>query len=182
MQQEPTTRAGDQIPVYDRSTSAARWRDRLLAGVVCLVVGAGGGFAVGRTTAPSGPKTLAEALRQAQQGKLPRGNLPAFGGGAFRSGNGQNGQAGQGARAGGRGGPSLQGDITAVNGGVLTVSTAAGSLKVQLSGSTRVLEAVPGKQRDLGVGDAVAVRFDPAASNAGAGTVVASSITKEPAQ
>jgi hypothetical protein len=179
VQHEP--QAGDQVPVYERSSSASRWRDWLLAGVVCLVVGAGGGFALGRTTAPSGPKTLAEAVQQAQQGKLPRGNL-AGGGGAFRPGNGQNGQGGQGGRLGARGGPSLQGDVTAVNGGVLTVSTGAGSLKVQLDGSTRILEAVPGKRGDLGVGDTVAVRFDPTASNVGSGTVLASSITKEPAQ
>jgi hypothetical protein len=188
VQHEPTTQTGDQVPVYDRFTSAKRWRDWLLAGVICLVVGAGAGFAVGRTTAPSGPKTLAEALQQAQQGKLPRGNIQGFAGGAFRPGqggqNGQNGQAqgGQGSRFGGRGGPSLQGDITAVNGGVLTVSTGAGNLKVQLNGSTRILKAVSGKQGDLGVGDTVAVRFDPTASNVGSGTVVASSVTKEPAQ
>jgi hypothetical protein len=186
VQHEPITPTGDQVPVYDRSDSGTRWRDRLLAGAVCLVVGLGGGFAVGRGTAPSGPKTLAEAFQQAQQGKLPRGNLqgPAGGFGQGQNGGqgGNGGQNGQGGAFGGRGGPSLQGDITAINGGVLTVSTGAGELKVQLNGSTQIRKAVSAKQGDLGVGDTIAVRFNPTASNGSAGTVVASSITLEPAQ
>jgi len=185
VQHEPITPTGDQVPVYDRSTSGSRWRDRLLAGAVCLVVGLGGGFALGRGTAPSGPKTLAEAFHQSQQGKLPQGNLQGLAGG-FRQGqggqNGQNGQGGQGGAFGGRGGPSLQGDITAINGGVFTVSTGAGELKVQLNGSTQIRKAVSAKQGDLGVGDTIAVRFNPTSSNGSAGTVVASSITLEPAQ
>ncbi|HEX6676270.1 MAG TPA: hypothetical protein VF486_14735 [Actinomycetes bacterium] len=184
MQHEPTTSTGDQVPVYDRSDSGTRWRDRLLAGAVCLVVGLGGGFAIGRGTAPSGPKTLAEAFQQAQQGKLPRGNLQGPGGGFPQGGgqNGQNGQNGQAGGFGGRGGPTLQGDITAINGGVLTVTTGAGELKVQLNGSTQIRKAVSANQGDLGVGDTIAVRFNPTGSNSSAGTVVASSITLEPAQ
>jgi hypothetical protein len=183
VQHEPITPTSEQVPVYDRSDSGTRWRDRLLAGALCLVVGLGGGFALGRGTAPKGPKTLAEAVQQAQRGKLPRGNLQGLAGG-FRQGQGggQNGQGGQGGGFGGRGGPTLQGDITAVNAGVLTVSTPAGELKVQLNGSTQIRKAVSAKQGDLGVGDTVAVRFNPASSSAAAGTVVASSITLEPAQ
>ncbi len=184
MQHESTTPVGDQVPVYDRSPSGSRWRDRLLAGAVCLVVGLGGGFALGRATAPSGPKTLAEAFQQAQQGKLPRGNVQGLAGGFRQGQGGQPGQAqgGQGGPLGGRGGPSLQGDITAISGDVLTLTTGAGELKVQLGDSTQIRKAVSAKQGDLGVGDTVAVRLDPAASNGGNGTVVASSITKEPAQ
>jgi hypothetical protein len=59
-----------------------------------LVVGAvaaallllGGGFAVGRTTAPStpsGPASLMDALRMAQQGTLPCGSPPRDGLGVF---------------------------------------------------------------------------------------------------
>jgi hypothetical protein len=76
----------------------------------------------------------------------------------------------------------VQGDITSVDGEVLTVSTQAGELKVQLSGSTEILKAVAGKPSDLAVGDRVSVRLDPAASNGGTGTVTASSVTEEPAQ
>jgi hypothetical protein len=192
VQHEPMTPTGEQVPVYDRSDSGTRWRDRLLAGAVCLVVGLGGGFAVGRGTAPSGPKTLAEAFQQAQQGKLPRGNLQGPAGGFGQGGNGgQNGQGGQGGNGGqngqgggfgGQGGPTVQGDITAVNGGVLTVTTGAGELKVQLNGSTQIRKAVSAKQGDLSVGDTIAVRFNPTASSGAGGTVVASSITLEPAQ
>src|SRR6266508_1513515 len=166
MQSEPTPPgfdqpAGDQVPVYDRGEPRHGWRDRIVAGALCLVVGAGAGFAVGRTTASSGPATLAEALQQAQQGRLPTGNLQ-----------------GQGGRTPGGG---VQGDITAISGDVITISTPAGDLKVKLGGETTILKAVSAAKGDLAVGDTVSVRIDPSASG-GNGTATASSITKEPAQ
>jgi hypothetical protein len=182
--QQPTFPAGEQqVPVYDRGPGdrGPRWRDWLAAGLVCLVLGAAGGFALGRSTAPSGPKTLAEALQLAQQGKLPRGNLQ--GGPGFFRGNGQAGGNGQ-SNAQGRVGPragGLQGQITAVSGDTLTVSTPAGELKVQLTGSTAIRKAVSVKRTDLAVGDTVAVGLDLTAGG-GNGTVTASSITEEPAQ
>jgi hypothetical protein len=185
VQPEPATSAGDQVPVYDRSAPGSRWRDRLVAGAACLVLGAGLGFAGGRATAPSGPASLAEAVQLAQQGKLPRGNLQGFGGG-FQPGQGgqsQNGQQ-QGGKAGGPGGarvPAVQGDITAISGGVVTLSTGAGELKLRLTGATEIRRAVAAEQGDLGVGDRVSVQLDPAASNGQDGTVAASSITEEPA-
>jgi hypothetical protein len=186
VQPESATPVGDQVPVYDRSTSGSRWRDRLVAGAVCLVVGAGIGFAGGRITAPTGPKTLAEAVQQAQQGKLPRGNLQGFGA-RFQPAQGGQGQNGQ--QPGGPGGtdvrpgrPAVQGDITAISGGVVTLSTVAGELKLRLTDSTEIRRAVAAKQTDLGVGDTVSVQLDPAASSGQDGTVAASSITEEPAQ
>lgn len=181
MQPESATPVGDQIPVYDRSGTGSRWRDRLVAGAVCLVIGAGIGFAGGRVTAPSGPETLAEAVRLAQEGKLPRGSLQGFGG-RFQPGQGQNGpsQGGPGGAPGGR--PAVQGDITAIGGGVVTLSTVAGELKVRLTDATEIRRAVAAKQTDLGVGDTVAVQLDPAASNGQDGTVAASTITEEPEQ
>lgn len=177
MQRNPIDPADTEVPVYDRGTGRSPWRDRLIAGVLCLVVGAAGGFTLGRTTA-SGPSTLAEALQLAQEGKLPQGDLQGrFGGGQGFPGGGQNpGGGGQG------GGPSVQGEITTVSGDVLTVSTQAGELKVQLTGSTEIRRAVAGKASDLAVGDTVSVRIDPGASNSSDGTVSASSVTKEPAQ
>jgi hypothetical protein len=188
VQQNPTTPDATGVPVYDRGGGRSPWRDRLVAGVLCLVVGAAGGFLVGRATAQSGPATLAEAFQLAQEGKLPRGNLQGPGGGqGFGGGGGQGfpgaGQGGQG--QGGRGpagGPSVRGDITSVDGDVLTVSTQAGELKVQLSGSTEILKAVTGKASDLAVGDSVSVRIDTSASNSGNGTVSAASVTEEPAR
>jgi hypothetical protein len=165
-----------EVPVYDRGTDRSPWRDRLVAGVLCLVVGAAGGFALGRATA-SGPSTLAEAIQLAQEGKLPQGDLQGrLGGQRFPGGQNQGGQPGQG------GGPSVQGEITTVSGEMLTVSTGAGELKVQLTGSTEIRRAVAGKAGDLAVGDTVSVRIDPGASNSSDGTVSASSITEEPAQ
>jgi hypothetical protein len=183
--QEPTFPGREQAPVYPRGPDEgrSRWRDWLVAGLVCLVIGAAGGFALGRTTAPSGPKTLAEAVRLAQQGKLPRGTLggPGFFAGGSGQGNGQ-GAGGQGQRPGGRGfGGGLQGQITAVNGDLLTVSTRAGSLQVRLTGSTAVRKAVAGKRSDLAVGDTVAIGLD-LTSGGGTGTVTARSVTEEPAQ
>jgi hypothetical protein len=191
MQSEPTPPAsippaGEQIPVYDRSGSGTGWRGRILAGAACVLIGAGAGFALGRVTAPTGgPKTLAEAFQQAQQGKLPTGNLqgqpgqPGQGGpfgGQGNQGNQQGGNRGPGAGAG------VQGDITAVSGQVLSISTPAGDLKVKLGGSTTIQKAVAAAKGDLAVGDTVSVRLDPSVSNGGDGTVTASSITKEPAQ
>jgi hypothetical protein len=179
MQSEPTPPgfdqpAGDQVPVYDRGEPRHGWRDRIAAGALCLVVGAGAGFAVGRTTASSGRATLAEALQQAQQGRLPTGNLQ----GQRGQGGLFGGQNGQGYRTPGGG---VQGDITAISGDVITISTPAGDLKVKLGGETTILKAVSAAKGDLAVGDTVSVRIDPSASG-GNGTATASSITKEPAQ
>jgi len=182
VQQNPTSPDATGVPVYDRGGGRSPWRDRLVAGVLCLVVGAAGGFFLGRATASSGPATLAEAFQLAQEGKLPRGNLQGPGGGQGFPGGGQGGQTQGGQAQGPAGGPSVQGDITARSGNVLTVSTRAGELKVQLTGSTEVLKAVAGKAADLAVGDSVSVRLDMTASNGGTGTVTAATVTKEPAQ
>lgn len=181
MQHDQTTPAGTQVPVYDRGSGRSPWRDRLVAGALCLVIGAAGGFALGRTTA-SGPATLAEAFQLAQEGKLPRGNLQGPGGGQGFPGGGQNGTGQRRGGQGPAGGPSVQGEITGVSGDVLTVSTQAGELKVRLTGATAIRRAVTGKAGDLASGDTVSVRLDPAASNSGDGTVTASSVTEEPAQ
>jgi hypothetical protein len=187
LQQNPMNPADTNVPVYDRGTGRSPWRDRLVAGLLCLVVGGAGGFALGRATASFGPATLAEAFQMAQEGKLPLGNQQqgpgggqGFPGGQAPGGQGQNGQN-QGGQGPG-GGPSVQGDITSTDGDVLTISTQAGELKVQLSGSTEIRRAVTGKASDLAVGDTVSVRLDPAASNSSNGAVTASSITEEPTQ
>ena len=183
MQQNPMDPADTKVPVYDRGTGRSPWRDRLVAGVLCLVVGGVGGFALGRATASSGPATLAEAFQMAQEGELPQGDMQGPGGGqGFPGGQGGQRPGGQDPGGqGGAGGPSVQGDITSTDGDVLTISTQAGELKVQLSGSTEIRRAVAGKVSDLAVGDTVSVRLDPAASSGG-GTVTASSVTEEPAQ
>jgi hypothetical protein len=184
LQQNPMDPADTNVPVYDRGTGRSPWRDRLVAGVLCLVVGGVGGFALGRATASSGPATLAEAFQMAQEGELPQGDMQGPGDGqGFPGGQGGQRPGGQGPGGqGGAGGPSVQGDITSTDGDVLTISTQAGELKVQLSGSTEIRRAVTGKASDLAVGDTVSVRLDPAASNSSNGTVTASSITEEPAQ
>jgi hypothetical protein len=177
MPQNPINPADTEVPVYDRRNGQSPWRDRLVAGALCLVLGGVGGFALGRATGSSGPATLAEAFQLAQEGKLPRGDLQGRGGGQGFPG----GQA-PGGGQGGAGRPSVQGDITSVDGDVLTVTTQAGELKIQLTGSTEIRRAVAGKASDLAAGDTISVQLDPAASNSGNGTVTASSVTEEPAQ
>ncbi|HYY82190.1 MAG TPA: hypothetical protein VFD04_23845 [Actinomycetes bacterium] len=189
--QEPSHPTEEQVPVYERGPDGGRprWREWLAAGLVCLVIGAAGGFGVGRATAQSGPKTLAEAIQLAQQGKLPRGNLGngRFFGGAPGASNGQgtsNGQgSGQGAGNGSRNGaPGFQGQITDVNGDVLTISTPAGNLQVRLTSSTAIRKAVAGKKSDLAVGDTVAIGLDLTGGGNTNGTVTARTVTEEPAQ
>jgi hypothetical protein len=183
MAQESVNPAGVEVPVYDRRPGRSRWRDRLVVGALCLVIGAVGGFVLGRVTASTGPATLAEAFQLAREGKLPQGNLQQGPGGqGFPGGQAPGGQAPGGQGQGTGGGPSVQGDITSISGDVLTVTTRAGELKIQLTGSTEVRRAVAGKASDLAAGDTVSVRLDPAASNSSNGTVTASSITEEPAQ
>jgi hypothetical protein len=177
MQPQPESPAG-QVPVYDHGAPSSPWRDRLLAGVLCLVLGAAAGFALGRATAPSGPATLAEAFQLAQEGKLPQGDIQAVRGRGVPGG--QNGQA-QGAAPGRGGSPSVEGEITAVDGDVVTVSTRAGELKVKLTSSTTIGKVVAGNRSDLAAGDSVSVRLDPSASSGGDGTVTATSVTEEPA-
>ena len=46
----------------------------LLIGLLVLVLGLGGGFAIGRATADSGPSSLADAVHQSANGDLPLGN------------------------------------------------------------------------------------------------------------
>jgi hypothetical protein len=183
--QEPSHPTEAQVPVYERGPDGGRprWREWLAAGLVCLVIGAAGGFGVGRATAQSGPKTLADAIQLAQQGKLPRGNLGngRFFGGAPGAGNGANN--GQGTGNGSRNGaPGFQGQITDVNGDVLTISTAAGNLQVRLTSSTAIRKAVAGKKSDLAVGDTVAIGLDLTSGGNSNGTVTARTITEEPAQ
>ncbi len=182
------------VPVYDRVETRTNVRAVLLAAVLALVVGAVGGFFVGRMSAKKGPTTLAQAIQMAASGQLPRGNVGAggagrglFGGGAGGpNGTGQaNGQNGQGGGNGGRGG--FQGNITAVDGNTLTVQTAAGAIKVVIAGNTSILKTASGSRSDLTVGKAVQIRLDVNASNGGgngntAGAVTASSIVAEPTQ
>ncbi len=52
----------------------------MLASVVAGLLLLGAGFGLGRLTAPSGPASLIDAVRMAQQGTLPCGSVPQGGG------------------------------------------------------------------------------------------------------
>jgi hypothetical protein len=183
----------DDVPVYDRGTAGGGRRPVVLAAVVALLVGLGGGFLAGRQTAPKGPATLADAVRLAGQGKLPTGTFtPGQGGfgGLFRGGNGQgapfgggqNGQNGNG--QGSRGAPgrqfnrSIQATVSSVAGDVVTVQTAAGQVQVRIGPGTRIEKAARGSKTDLAPGSRVLVTLD-VASSAGNGSVTAASILAE---
>jgi hypothetical protein len=131
-----------------------------LAGVV--VVG-GGGFALGRVTAPS----------------------RAFAG--FRGGNGGNGGSGfpgvggggggvGGGGFGGRGG--LQGTVASISGDTMTLKTANGStINVTLSSSTTYAKQVAGRSSDITPGAVVRIGVNFTAGAPAGGSVPATSVT-----
>jgi hypothetical protein len=175
------------VPVYDRpAPKKGRW---LLIGIAAaaLLIGVGGGFALGRGTASSGPSSLADAIRLSAQGKLARGDVMTAlrSGGGFgalgnRNGQGRGGGGGGGGAAGGgsngRGaGGGLQGTIQSIDGNTLTLSTRAGTVKVTLSDKTQITKAAPGQQSDLVQGLQVVVRPDFTASSSD-GSVSAASV------
>ena len=129
-----------------------------LAGV--LVVG-GGGFALGRVTAPA----------------------PAFAG--FRGGNGGNGFPGFGGNGGGVGGGGfagrgggLQGTVASISGDTMTLKTANGStITVTLSSSTTYAKQVAGKSSDITSGSTVRIGVNFTAGAPVGGSVPATSVT-----
>jgi PDZ domain len=63
-------------PVPAGASSGRRWsvKQGVLVGLLVLVLGLGGGFAIGRATADSGPSSLADAVHESANGDLPLGN------------------------------------------------------------------------------------------------------------
>jgi hypothetical protein len=148
--------------------------------VVVAVVLAAGAFFAGRAAAgSSGPSTLADAVTQAQDGKLPCGGnasaTPAAATGTPGAGarpnsdflvqavcnrNQNQGQSGfrRGAGGVGFGGPgSTTGRITAISGSTLTIQGQQGSTKVKLGSSTTVRKLATGAKADLKAGANVIV-------------------------
>jgi hypothetical protein len=156
--------------------SPTRHRGPLLAAAgLAAVVLAVAGYLAGHASA-AGPATLADAVTQAQQGKLPcgdtgsvrlgGGNGAGFGGGGASAGGGGfflqrlcggQGQAGAaGAGGAGRGfggglfGPgAVNGRITAVRGSKLTIQTRAGALTVTVGSRTAITKTGTGSRSDL---------------------------------
>lgn len=150
-----------------------------IAAVIAIALGVGGYFA-GHANA-KGPTTLAEAVQQAQQGKLACGTAtatatPAAGqpptgaqGSAFllrsvcnRGATAPNGAAGGGlggARRGFGGGVGgVTGTVQSVTGSTLTIqSPRTGTLKLKLSSSTKVSKSSAGSLSDLKPGASVSV-------------------------
>jgi hypothetical protein len=176
------------------------------AAVAALVVGLVGGYFIGHGTASSGPSSLADALKQAANGSLPRGDVTgtiqqlggfraitggagAGGAGGARGGaaggtgggTGTGGTAGGGA-GGGRGGlgGGVAGTVASINGNVITITTNAGQVKVLVSGSTAYLKTAPAAQTDVTTGERVTVRPDFTSPSSG-GQTNAASVTIQPA-
>lgn len=130
-----------------------------LAGV--LVVG-GGGFALGRVTAPS--PTFA-GFPGGGNGN-PGGGFPGLGGGA-------NGPGG-----GGFGGGGLEGTVESISGDTMTLKTANGStITVTLSSSTTYAQQVDGQASDITDGATVRIGINPTAGGLGGASVSATSVT-----
>jgi hypothetical protein len=127
-----------------------------LAGV--LVVG-GGGFAIGRVTAPT--PTFA-GFRGGNGGD----GFPRLGGGA-------NGQGGGGFRGGG-----LEGTVESISGDTMTLKTANGStITVTLSSATTYAKQVGGQASDITQGATVRIGVNFTAGAPAGGSVPATSVT-----
>ena len=119
-----------------------------LAGAIAI---GGGGFAVGRSTAPT------------PQFQGVRGNGNGFPGG---------GGVGGGFRGG------LQGTVDSISGTTITLKTASGStLMVNLSGSTTYSKQVTGQKGDITIGSTIRVGIASTGANPTSGTVDATSVT-----
>jgi hypothetical protein len=151
-----------------------------IAVVVALIVAVGAFFAGKAAAGSSGPSTLAAAVTQARDGKLPCGGNPAAtpaanaapgarGGSDFlvqavcnRSGQGTtfrrgtgNGGGGFGFFGGGPGGAA--GTLTAVNGSTLTIRGRQGTQKVTLGANATIRKLGTGSKGDLKAGQSVIV-------------------------
>jgi hypothetical protein len=154
-----------------------------IAAVIAVALGVGGYFA-GHASA-NGPSTLAEAVQQAQQGKLACGDIgtasatpatstaggPPTGaqGGAFLAraicGRGQNGagaagagQFGPGAGGGRFGFGGETGTVKSISPSSITIQTPRnGTVTLKLSSSTQVSKTTSGSLGDIKPGDTVAV-------------------------
>lgn len=134
-----------------------------LAGV--LVVG-GGGFALGRVTAPS--PTFAGFRGGGNGGNGPNGadGFPGFGGGA-------NGPGGGGFRGGG-----LEGTVESISGDTMTLKTSNGStITVTLSRTTAYAKQVGGQASDITQGTTVRIGLNLTAGAPAGGSVSATSVT-----
>lgn len=131
-----------------------------LAGV--LVIG-GGGFALGRVTAP-GP-TFA-GFPGAGNGGNGGNGFPGLGGGA-------NGPGGGGFRGGG-----LEGTVESISGDTMTLKTANGStITVTLSSTTTYARQVGGQASDITQGATVRIGVDVTAGAPAGDSVPATSVT-----
>lgn len=131
-----------------------------LAGV--LVIG-GGGFALGRVTAP-GP---------AFAGFPGGGNGPNGGNGFPGLGGGPNGPGGGGFRGGG-----LEGTVESISGDTMTLKTANGStITVTLSSTTTYAKQVDGQASDITQGATVRIGLNVTAGAPTGDSVPATSVT-----
>jgi hypothetical protein len=148
-------------------------RYALIAAVVAIVVAVGAFFAGKAAAGASGPATLADAVTQARNGKLPcGGNAAATPDAAPQAGaranpdfivqavcdrNGSQQNRFQPPSAGGFafGGPT--GRITSISGSTLTIQDRQESRKVTLNDSTTVRKLAGGAKGDLKTGQTVIV-------------------------
>ena len=184
------------LPADDEHRISAQM---IWVGVATLIVGLVAGFFIGRGTSSSGPSSLADALTQAANGSLPRGDvtgalqksggfravlgtgaggLGGRGGTGTGTGGGGTGTGGGGGAGGGGGGRpgGVTGTVASVSGNVITVTTNAGSVKVTITGTTTYQKSVAATQADVTAGERVNVRPDfttPSSGNqVNAGTVI----------
>lgn len=139
-------------------------RALLALAVAGVLVVAGGGFAVGRVTAP-GPTFAGFPDANGGNGGNGGNGFPGFAGGP-----------GGGAGGGFRGG--LEGTVESISGDTLTLKTANGStITVTLSSSTTYDKEVAGQPSDVTTGATVRIGVNPTAGAPVGGSVSATSVT-----
>jgi len=133
-----------------------------LALAALLAVG-GGGFALGRVTAPT------PTFRSLRGGAAGDG-IPGFGTGGGGNGGGTGG--------GGFGGRGLQGTVQSISGDTMTLKTANGStITVTLSSTTTYAKQVAGQSSDITQGATVRIGVNFAGGAPTGGSVAATSVT-----
>ncbi len=159
-----TTDLSPTAELLQKAGGSKRPRTALIALALAgaLVVG-GGGFALGRVTAPS--PTFAGFPGGGNGGNGGNG-FPGFGGGA-------NGPGGGGFRGGG-----LEGTVDSISGDTMTLKTANGStITVTLSSSTTYDKQVAGQSSDITQGATVRIGVNFTAGAPAGGSVPATSVT-----
>jgi hypothetical protein len=146
------------LPANPKPRSKSGRIVNVVLGLALVIAVAGVAFAVGRGTANASTAQGNGRGGFNGQGFTNGGNFPGGGNG----GNGGNGNGGPGGFfAGGAGGITLQGTVTAVNGDSITLKTAAGAeITISTNGDTTYHQQAAATSSDVQTGSTVKVQVN----------------------